>query len=159
MSSRRKELLLEYHKTTDSEKYEICEWKYSGEYAIYNNPSYGEQLEKGIGFANPLNNFFSVYDGSKLVGYFNLIDEDKEVFFGIGVNPELCDKGYGQEITKIACELSHDLYPGKPIYLEVRTWNMRAVKCYEKAGFEVVGDPIVQTTRIGEGTFYHMVKR
>ena len=43
------------------------------------------------------------------------------------------------------------------MYLEVRTWNTRAVKCYEKAGFRIQGEPIRQATPIGEGVFYHMV--
>ena len=149
--------MLDFHKTTEEEKHIICEWKYDGEYAIYNNPPYEEQIEKHCGFASPRNNFYSFYDGTKLIGYINLIEEESEVFFGIGVNPAYCDQGYGQKISKTACGLSRQLYPGKPVYLEVRTWNMRAVKCYEKAGFHITGEPIVQTTPIGEGTFYHMV--
>ena len=44
------------------------------------------------------------------------------------------------------------------MYLEVRTWNRRAVRCYEKAGFRIVGEPIRRTTSAGDGIFYHMVK-
>ena len=55
--------------------------------------------------------------------------------------------------------LSQRLYPGKPMYLEVRTWNTRAVRCYEKAGFRVVGEPVKRVTLSGEGTFYHMVRQ
>ena len=55
--------------------------------------------------------------------------------------------------------LSQRLYPGKPMYLEVRTWNTRAVRCYEKAGFRVVGEPVNRVTLSGEGTFYHMVRQ
>lgn len=149
--------LLEFHKTTEEEKYIICAWKYDGDYAIYNNPSYEEQIKYHRGFANSKNNFYSFLDGTKLIGYINLIEEDSEVFFGIGVNPIFCDQGYGQRISQSACKLSHQLYPGKPIYLEVRTWNIRAVKCYEKAGFRIIGDPIKQTTPIGEGMFFRMV--
>ena len=79
------------------------------------------------------------------------------VFFGIGVNPALCDQGYGQMISKKACKLSHQLFPGKPVFLEVRTWNIRAVRCYEKAGFRIVGEPIKRITPIGEGLFFHMI--
>lgn len=60
-------------------------------------------------------------------------------------------------MTKIAREISNELFPGKPMYLEVRTWNERAIKCYEKAGFHIEGEPIKQTTPLGEGVFYHMV--
>ena len=149
--------MLEYHKTTEEEKYDICEWKYDGEYAIYNNIPYKEQIVKNCGFANQRNNFYSFYDGEHLIGYINLIEEEAEVFFGIGVNPVFCNQGYGQKITKAACRLSHQLYPKKPLYLEVRVWNLRAVKCYEKSGFRIIGEPIVQTTSIGEGMFFHMV--
>ena len=45
------------------------------------------------------------------------------------------------------------------MYLEVRTWIARAVRCYEKAGFRVVGEPVKRVTLSGEGTFYHMVRQ
>lgn len=149
--------MLDFHKMTEEEKYIICEWKYDGEYAIYNNSPYEEQLKAHRGFANSHNNFYSFTEGTCLVGYINLIEEDSDVFFGIGINPACCNQGYGKKISKKACELSHQLYPMKPVYLEVRTWNTRAVKCYEKAGFHIVGDPIKRTTLIGEGIFFHMV--
>jgi len=62
-------------------------------------------------------------------------------------------------MTALAWDLSQRLYPGKPMYLEVRTWNTRAVRCYEKAGFRVVGEPVKRVTHSGEGTFYHMVRQ
>ena len=56
-------------------------------------------------------------------------------------------------MTETACALSRRLFPGKPLYLEVRTWNTRAVRCYQKAGFRIDGEPIRQTTSLGEGLF------
>lgn len=150
--------MLTYHKTTEEEKYQITAWEYAGEYAIYNNEPYEQQKAKGYGFANAKNNFYSFYDGAALVGFINLYEEETEVFFGIGVNPECCGKGYGQQMTKTAWEISRTLFPEKRLYLEVRTWNNRAVRCYQKAGFQIVGEPICQVTSIGEGTFYHMVR-
>ena len=148
--------MLEFHRPTEEEKYKICDWKYKGKYAIYNGPPYEEQLKDNRGFADPKNGFYSFYDEGELVGFINLVEEEKAVFLGIGVNPDHCGKGYGQQMCRIACDLSKQLFVGKPIYLEVRTWNTRAVKCYEKAGFRIVGSPIIQNTRIGTGEFYHM---
>ena len=148
--------MLELHKTTEEEKYAICEWKYNGEYAIYNNISYKEQVKAYRGFANPKNNFYSFSDGKQLIGYINLIENETDVLFGVGVAPAFCNQGYGQMICKTAIELSHQLYPGKPICLQVRTWNTRAVRCYEKAGFHIVGKPVKKATPIGEGLFYYM---
>lgn len=151
-----KESMLTYHRTTEEEKYAITEWHYEGEYALYDNPPYEEQKKRGEGFANPRNNFYSFYDGAALVGFINLYEKEREVFFGIGVNPACCGRGYGQQMTRTACEISQSLFPGKPLYLEVRTWNARAVRCYERAGFRIDGAPIRQTTSLGEGTFYRM---
>lgn len=148
---------LTYHEATEEEKAVISGWQYDGEYAIYNMPSYDEQKRQDRAFANPVNRLTSFYDGETLVGFVNLSEEETEVFFGIGVAPDCCGKGYGQQMTRTACALSKARYPGKPLYLEVRTWNARAVRCYEKAGFRITGSPIRQTPRIGDGLFYHMV--
>ena len=112
----------------------------------------------GRGFANEKSNFFSFVDGEKLVGFTNLVEEEKEVFVGIGANPAYCNQGYGQRMLRQTYDLSKLLYPDKPLYLEVRTWNKRAVRCYEKAGFRIDGEPFKETTPIGEGIFYRMVK-
>ena len=149
--------MLTHHRTTEEEKYSITNWKYEGKYSIYNEKPYEEHKRNHYGFANHQNNFFSFLENENLIGFINLYEEDTEIFFGIGVNPEFCNKGYGQQMTKTARIISHTLFPAKPLYLEVRTWNTRAVHCYEKAGFHIVGSEISQTTSIGEGVFYHMV--
>ena len=148
--------MLTYHRTTEEEKYLICNWRYEGEYAVYNTPPYNEQRRARRGFADPKNCFYSFYDGETLVGYMNLVEEADGVFFGTGVNPARCNQGYGQEIGRTALAVSRERYPGKPVYLEVRTWNRRAIRCYEKAGFRIDGAPVARTTPIGEGMFYHM---
>lgn len=147
------------HQMTESEKQEVCSWNYEGEYAVYNLPDYKTMQEKQMGFCNPKRdkNFFSCYDGEVLVGFTNLLEEESSVFVGIGVSPNLCSKGYGQQILSLVKERSFRLYPGKPLYLEVRCWNRRAVACYEHAGFAIEGQPFRQTTSMGKGSFYRMV--
>ena len=88
----------------------------------------------------------------------NIKAEETEVFIGIGVKPELCSKGYGQLILHETYQISKELHPDKPLYLEVRTWNERAIRCYQKEGFEIVGEPFKQRTGNGMGTFYRMIK-
>lgn len=150
--------MLTYHKTTEEEKYLIADWKYCGDYVIYNNQPYEEQKKSKSGFANPKNNFYSFYEKTALIGFINLHEEKTEVFFGIGVNPDACNKGYGKQMIQIACEISKSLFGEKPLYLEVRTWNKRAIRCYEKAGFHIEGEDFRKITPVGEGVFYRMVK-
>lgn len=74
------------------------------------------------------------------------------------MHPELCGKHYGQRMLLIAHEISKKLYPNKPLYLEVCTWNKRAITCYERAGFRIDGQAYELTTEIGTGIFYRMIK-
>lgn len=149
------------HILTDAEKQQICTWKYDGEYAIYNLPAYEEMNVRKAGFLNPAceKNFRTFYEGDYLVGFVNIKEEEKEVFIGIGVKPDLCDKHYGQSILKETYKISKELYPNKPLYLEVRTWNKRAINCYQKVGFKIEGEPFEQKTGSGIGIFYRMVKK
>ena len=149
---------MEFHRLTEDEAREICAWKYEGAYAVYDSAPYEEQKRSGRGFANPRNNLFAFRDGEKLIGYINLYEEENEVFFGIGAAPDRCGRGYGQKMAAAAPVIAKALFGAKPLYLEVRTWNERAIRCYEKAGFRIDGEPFTQTTPAGEGTFCRMVK-
>ena len=151
---------LNNHILTDAEKREICSWKYSDDYAVYNLPSYEVMKKKQIGFFNPAReqNYRAFYDEDCLIGFVNIKEEETEVFIGIGVKPELCSKGYGQRILQETYVISKELYPNKRLYLEVRTWNERAIYCYLNAGLKIVGEPFEQKTGTGVGTFYRMVR-
>ena len=41
----------------------------------------------------------------------------------------------------------------KPLHLEVRTWNKRAIRCYEAQGFKIIATK-TQTTSLGTMSFY-----
>ena len=112
-----------------------------------------------FGFGNSLMYVESFFNNNELVGFCNLFDDGDEVFFGIGVNPHLCGKGYGKEMIEKMYAISQEIFPGKPLYLEVRTWNKRAINCYKSVGFIIDGDIIHQKTSAGEGTFYRMVRK
>ena len=151
---------LTYRNLTEDDKRQICAWEYTGEYKIYNLPTYDMMKAQQSSFMDPKNekNYLAFLDGDALVGFVNISEEDTEVFIGIGVDPVLCGKQYGRRILEEAYHISKRLYPEKPLYLEVRTWNMRAVMCYKNAGFRIDGEQYELTTGIGTGTFFRMVR-
>ena len=151
---------LKYRSLTENDKQQICAWEYTGEYKIYNLPSYDAMKARQSGFMDPENekNYFAFLDRGALVGFVNIAEKDTEVFIGVGVDPVLCGKHYGRRILEEAYRISKRLYPEKPLYLEVRTWNMRAVKCYKNAGFHIDGEPYELITEVGTGTFFRMVR-
>lgn len=151
---------LTYRHLTDPDRRAICGWHYPEEYAVYDLPSYEEMCSRKMGFLNPERegNFYGFLEGETLVGFVNILEEETEVFIGIGVAPDFCGKGYGCRILEAAYRISKKCYSGKPLYLEVRSWNQRAVRCYEKAGFQIDGEPFVQQTHMGTGIFLRMTK-
>ena len=79
------------------------------------------------------------YDLITLVGYTNITKKPNgDLFLGIGLAPKYCGKGLGSAILENSIEDAKNRYPGSKITLQVRSWNERARKCYEKAGFKFI---------------------
>ena len=143
--------MLTFHNIlNEQEKQEICNWKYEDEYAIYNLPPLHQLKEKHQGICNPdtEGNYYAFYDDDIFIGYVNLVERNNKFSLGISIKPQLCGQGYGQQIINIACETANRLCPGKPVGLQVRSWNKRAINCYKKSGFHIVGKEYELTTPI-----------
>ena len=151
---------MEQHIITEDEMRQVCAWRYEGKYRIYDLPPFEVMQKRQMGFCKPgaAKNYRAFCQNGELLGFVNIQEQTAEVFVGIGVKPELCGRGYGRQILTEAYHISKSLYPGKPLYLHVRTWNQRAVNCYKKAGFRIDGKPFAVMTAIGEGRFYRMVR-
>ena len=152
--------ITDIHIITDSEKQLISAWQYPAPYNIYNLPEACTMKTAGTGFYNPdkAKNYYTYYINSTLVAYTNFSLKNDSVTIGIGLHPDFCGKGYGKNILEQACLLCTMLYPGKTLILQVRSWNIRAIKCYEKAGFSFVGQPYELTTPSGKDEFINMKK-
>lgn len=104
---------LKYRNLTEDDKRQICSWKYTGEYKIYNLPSYDVMKMQQQGFMDPEHekNYFAFLDCDVLVGFVNILEKDTEVFIGVGVKPVLCGKHYGRRILEETYHISKWLYP------------------------------------------------
>lgn len=145
-------------KFTEELAKEVTTWKYEGDYEIYNLPSWDEVLKKQISLCREekRKNFIGyVNEQNNLVGFVNLVDEGGSVFLGIGVKPKYCGVGIGKQIIKMALDECKKRYKNKPIILEVRSWNKRAINCYESQGFKVINIK-KQETYAGFGEFFVM---
>ena len=153
--------MLNFHNClTDDEKTIVSCWKYDGEYAIYNLPPQDKQKKEQKGIYNPDNqyNYYAFYDGDAFVGYINLIERQNKFSVGIAVAPDKCGRGYGTQMLNICAEIAEDINPSKTLGLQVRCWNSRAIRCYTKAGFKIIGEKYTMVTPSGEAEFYRMIK-
>ena len=63
---------------------------------------------------------------------------------GIGLSPNHVGHGIGQQIIKLSIDKLKQTTPNTKITLEVRSWNVRAIKCYLKSGFKIVKSEVVK---------------
>lgn len=150
---------MEVRPLTLQDRQMICGWHYLGRYAVYDLPSWEEMTRQQMGFADPAKapNYYGFWEENALVGYVNLRPEDAGVFVGIGVEPARCGQGLGRRMLRQAVQMAERRWPDKKPYLIVRTWNRRAVRCYQAAGFRVEGESFRLNTPAGEGEFDRMI--
>lgn len=149
-------------------------WRYPGEYAIYD---YAEAREFILDQSIWGRGLFAVLDEtSSLVGEVTLeFYDDDDIFIdyaqvesemwtdsgrqaflslGFGLKPELTGRGLGQEFVTACVDfgISHFNYRGQYVLLGVAEFNQRAIKVYERVGFQTFKDQEVelagQTVRV-----------
>lgn len=124
---------------TEEDVRQICTWRYVGDYTVYNYPEWETIVEQNWGLAQELirqKEFFAVVnEKDELIGHFRLKEQEEIIYLGVGLAPELCGHGYGAAVLELIIKESKERYPDKRLALEVRSFNHRAIKCYQKAGF------------------------
>ena len=116
---------------------QICSWRYESPYNVYDYITYEEALKTQAIITKPENadNYLCFWNNETLLAYASIILKKEKVFIGIGVAPQFCGQGLGNiYLNKTVCE-SQNRYPDKEIWVQVRSWNERAIKCYLKNGF------------------------
>ena len=125
--------------TTEQDAKEICSWTYPDEYSVYNMGTWDRVVQEKWAIANEekrQEQFRSVYENNKLIGYFRFRDIDGIINIGLGMKPELCGQGKGKQFLQYI--LSTEELKNKNIELEVRNFNARAIKSYENVGFKKI---------------------
>lgn len=134
--------------------YECC---YEGNYAFYNITADAEDLAEFLDQGKRGDRYFSVYENEQLVGYFCFQFRCKdELEIGLGMRPDLTGAGKGSSFLHGGLDFVIDKYHPKKIILAVATFNQRAIKVYQKAGFIIV-DTYSQQINGGIYEFHKMV--
>ena len=133
---------------------EISTWNYSDEYSIYNLPTIEKMKELNYSIVNKDNykNYLCYISNNEVIAYIHFKEINDRIYFGIGLKPVLCGKGYGNYFLSDGLNYIKEKY-NKNIYLEVRSWNIRAIKAYEKVGF-IIKDKYEKQDRFGKTSEY-----
>lgn len=142
---------------TELDAKEISTWDYGNDYKIYNCPSWKIMCEEKWAMTIPdkrKKEFRKIIDKKEnIIGYFRFKKENNKIIIGLGMNPQLCGQGNGHHFINKIIEFLND--KTNIIELEVRSFNKRAIRCYEKSGFKII-DKQIKNTRNGEDEFIIM---
>ena len=133
---------------------QITEWNYEVEYSDYNLPSYEECKNKkyGITREDRKDNYIVYTINDEVVFYSNMKEMDNnKLYIGVGLKPEYCGKGLGNFFLNDSIIEMKKRYPERTLFLEVRSWNKRAIKSYEKLGFKIT-NTVISKDRLGNDT-------
>jgi RimJ/RimL family protein N-acetyltransferase len=113
-----------------------------------------KRFEKGL---KPERYPFSVHtlDGDQLIGFFGLYVEliHSEAWVGIGIGErDFWSKGYGTDMMKVCLRYAFMELGVQRISLGLHAYNERALRSYEKAGFQLEGRTRQDVMREGKRT-------
>ncbi|MFZ0369587.1 MAG: GNAT family protein [Halobacillus sp.] len=137
---------------------EIAHWKYNGIYSFYDMTADEEDYQEFINEEARGKRAFSVYEGEQLIGFYSIIPVESEtVDLGLGLRPDMTGQGIGGPFLQKALEYAQIHYGARSFTLSVATFNERAIRVYENAGFKVV-QTFMQPTNGSEYEFVKMRK-
>ena len=129
-----------------SEAVEIADrWKYGGEYAFYDMTADPEDYQEIMSPELRGDRYFSVLDGGELIGFFCVEREGADVEIGLGLRPDLTGQGKGGAFLNEILRFVRNNYGFEKIRMDVASFNQRAIKVYERAGFVKTGTGKVPT--------------
>lgn len=116
---------------------QICSWKYEPPYDVYNYMSFDEAIRNNAAIVDADNSekYLCFWNDGILAAYASFTEKEEKIFIGIGLAPQFCGKGLGEYYLQKAVEKACETFAEKEIWVQVRSWNKRAVLCYRKCGF------------------------
>jgi [ribosomal protein S18]-alanine N-acetyltransferase len=145
---------------------EIVTWRYEGSYSVYN----WEEDDNLAGMLDHRSPYYAVRDErGDLIGFFaygsaayvwdggepHLYSEGKTITIGLGMRPDLTGKGLGLAFVQSGIDFAREHFAPEQFRLYVLTFNERAIRVYERVGFERAGK-YVQHNANGNRDFLEM---
>jgi len=142
----------------DEEAREISGWNYEPPYDFYDVASDEDDLAELLDPERRKEAYFSAFDDEGvLAGYFQFEVEGRTVDVGLGLRPDLTGAGMGLDYLLAGLEFARERFSPTRFTLAVATFNERAIRVYERAGFRR-GNVYMHHTNGGEFRFLAMAR-
>jgi [ribosomal protein S18]-alanine N-acetyltransferase len=114
----------------------VAGWHYAAPYDFYDWEADEDDLAELLDPARREGRYFAVLgDRDDLVGFFGFGREGDAVEVGLGLRPDLTGRGLGLPFLLAGLEFARGRYAPARFRLAVATFNRRAIRVYERAGF------------------------
>jgi ribosomal-protein-alanine N-acetyltransferase len=143
---------------TAEDAYHIAAWHYPPLYDFYDMDQDPEDLAELLYPRTWQEPYYSVFnDENELIGLFAFKQADQTVEVGLGLRPDLIGKGLGRAFIDAGLTFGQEHFSVGEWRLSVATFNIRAIRLYERAGFTPL-DTFMQSTNGGAYEFLRMVR-
>ncbi|HYO60409.1 MAG TPA: GNAT family protein [Actinomycetota bacterium] len=140
---------------TQADAEAVARWHYDPPYDFYDFEADAEDLEEVLDPARRAGDYHAVDRDGELVGFFSFKRHGDALEIGLGIRPDLTGRGAGAGFLEAGLDFAREKFTPKTLWLDVATWNERAKKVYERAGFEP-GHVWTHETRQGPVDFLRM---
>jgi [ribosomal protein S18]-alanine N-acetyltransferase len=134
----------------------IAAWRYDPPYDFYDAVADPEDLAELLDPVQREGRYFAVLsDPDGLVGLFVFKREGDAVEVGLGLRPDLTNRGLGRSFLLAGLAFARERYAPARFRLAVAAFNQRAIRVYERAGFRQ-RESYMHWTNGGEHAFLRM---
>ena len=124
---------------SDASAQAIAGWRYPKPYDFYNAVPDDPDLADLLSADFRRGRYFEVDDAAgDLVGFFEFKHEVTPLEIGLGLRPDLTGHGLGLSFVQAGMDFAREEFGATSLSLAVTTFNARARKVYERAGFQPV---------------------
>ncbi len=130
-------MIVEIRQTREAEAVAIAEWRYEPPYSFYDATADLDDLALLLSEETRAGRHFSAFDeNGELAGFFSYTLEGDDVIVGLGLRPDLTGRGLGLAFVEAGLAFARERFGPSRFRLSVATFNERAIRVYERAGFE-----------------------
>jgi ribosomal-protein-alanine N-acetyltransferase len=127
---------LHFEQLSQEDAEAIAEWHYPEPYSFYDWTADPGDLRELLDPALRGEAYWAVRDeANELIGYFSFKPKGSTVEIGLGLRPDLTGRGLGGSFLAAGLEFARARFSAERFTLAVATFNERAIKVYERAGF------------------------
>ena len=120
----------------DEEARTIAAWRYEPPYSFYDADADPSDLALLLSEEIREGRYFSTFDQrGALVGFFEFKPDGGEIVIGLGLRPDLTGLGLGSAFLEAGLAFARERFQPARFRLSVATFNERAIRVYERAGF------------------------